>query len=130
MEITKETIQSLYSVTHYSRNGLDLDTIFNQGSQNKDGAWGDRYNLVYYLLEQMAHNNPELGFSAICLHSDGGVQNYLITYKWGDYTILISNENNHGSVTNFDSVDDFCLWLNNHANFIKMNTREGGVLRH
>ena len=127
--ITIETIRCLYASTHYSRNGLDLDTIFTEGSQS-NGAWGDRYNLTYYLLEQMQQNNPELCFGAICLHSDGGIRDFLITYKWGDYTLLISREEYFRGKNDFSSVQDFCDWLNNHTKFINLNTREGGVLKH
>ena len=119
----------LFYYTHYQRNGLDLDTIFSQGSQSNDGAWGDTYNLVYYLLEQMKYHTPELHFGSWCLHSDGGVQHYYITYQWGNYHILISNELYMGKHTNFTSVDHFCEWLNNHSELIDINTRSGGVLQ-
>jgi len=111
MKITKEIIRTAFKNTHYFSNGLDLDVVFDSGSQSVGGAWGDSYNLVYYLLENMRYDS---NFRVICLHSDGGLRDYLITYLWGDYSIIISREVYMGGHTHFNSVEHLCEWLNYH----------------
>ncbi len=124
MKVTKEIIEELFQHTTYKHNGLDLDVIFENGYQAKEmqfegyqkfTSWGDRYNLVYEILRYMNFYYPDLGFGQIYLHSDGGMQDYMITYKKGDYVVILSRETNMGSKTDFKSVNDFVEWLNNHV---------------
>jgi hypothetical protein len=126
-KVTKEIIEELYKNTVYSRNGLDLDVIFKERYQSKpfqaDGypptsVYGDCYNLVYYLLEAMAQFKPELGFGAFYIHSDGGMQDYLITYKKNGYLFIITREVNNGNKSLFTSVDNFVEFLNKHSEII------------
>lgn len=133
MKIDATMMQVLFSGTHYHRNGFELHEVFEKGSlTSPNGYWGDSFSLVYYLLERATTQYPEFNFGAVCLRSDGGIQEYVITYQWGDYTIMISNQNNHGMHMHmhFTSVYDFCEWLNKHDSFIRLNTRDGGVLKH
>lgn len=124
MKITIEDIRSAYENTHVFKNGIDMDAVFEKGSQS-NGYWVDRYNLVYYLIEAMAYNPINSPFRVICIHSDGGIRDYMILYKWNDYNILISREfylerNN----IKFKSVQDFCDWLNMHQEKITSNTKQ------
>lgn len=115
-KITREIIEQLFDRTHYKANNLDFDIIFTKGYHAGTNTSGDRFSLVYYLLQLMS---PELGFSAILIHADGGVLEYLITYQWRGYTIIICRQNWLGGGHRvFESVDDLCQWLNGHADRI------------
>lgn len=120
MKITPDDIRSAYVKTHYHANGLDLDVIFEQGYQDKNNAWGGRFDLVCYLCENMRHLNLD---SSVLL-ADGGIRDFMIWYYWGNYAILLAR-----SYSDFNSVQNFCDWLNNHIELIELNTRAGGVLK-
>lgn len=130
MEITVEMVRSAYAHTHVSRNGVDIDKVFENGTQSSGGYWSDVYNLVYYLLESMS-NDYNFPFHVNCLFSDGGVKDFLILYKWSDYDIIISREYFMGKNNmNFKSIQELCDWLNNHIKLIEFNTIKGGALKH
>jgi hypothetical protein len=123
MKITIEDIRSAYTHTHIHSNGIDMDAVFEKGSQS-NGYYCDIYSLVYYLIESMSGYPINSPFRVICIHSDGGIMDYMIFHKWNDYNILISREvylqsNN----MNFKSVQEFCDWLNTHHEKITSNTK-------
>jgi hypothetical protein len=115
MAITIEDIRKAYSNTHVARNGVNLEEIFEKNGHNVGGYWIDVYNAVYYILEAMSSSSK---FSVNCLFSDGGVKDYMVMYKWNDYYVIISREFYMGQHTNFKTVQDLCVWLNNHENNI------------
>lgn len=123
MKVTIEDIRKAYAYTHIFRNRIDMDAVFENGSLS-NGYWVDVYNLVYYLIESMSGYPINSPFRVTCIHSDGGIRDYMIFYNWNDYNILISREvylqsNN----MNFKSVQEFCDWLNMHQERIISNTK-------
>jgi len=123
MKVTIEQIRAAFSNTHIHRNGIDMDLVFEKGSQS-NGYWCDVYHLVYYLIEAMSFDN-NFPFHVNCIHSDGGIRDFMILYRWNNYNIVISREfhvvlNN----MNFKSIQEFCDWLNNHDEIITSNTKK------
>lgn len=121
-KITPEIIRQAYSATHCFQNGNDLDETLKKGHTNSEnGYWLDRYSAIYYIIE----NLKDTPFEVWCLASDGGIRDYLILYKWGNYSIVISQESymDENNSSKIESIHQLCDWLNEHIEAIEKRTK-------
>lgn len=70
---------------------------------------GERLNVVYGLLEQLSFRGSRFG--VILCHADGGVNRFFVTYKFGDYIILIIEFDFGRTEWPFDSALTLADWL-------------------
>ena len=103
-------LQEVFSKTCQHNNGYSLnDCLAN--------VRGERANTIYALLQLLSEISP---FNALLLHADGGVQTFNITYRFGEFLIIVEALSNMYTVDwPFDSAETMCDWLNQMEKRIK-----------
>jgi len=102
MSVQPEEIEQAFSTTCQHSNGYLIEECL------KDER-GEKTNTVYSILETMQFNGSKFG--VILISSDGGVRDFFVTRKFGDFCLLVQEFQLSGSYP-FNDVKGFCTWLN------------------
>lgn len=99
--ITEDKLYAAFSSTcEFTRVTLD------EGLRDEKG---EGLNTLYAVIERLGDETP---FSAVLLHSDGGVQEFMITYKFGDFSILVARVSRGSDQPPFEKAQRLAKWLN------------------
>ena len=98
--ISIDDIQNAFSRTTESSRVLLVNAFINE--------CGEKANTVYSVLQELPLH---LGFDSVLLHSDGGVKDFLIIIRLGEYQVILE-QFQWNSEMPFDTPGEFVEWLN------------------